>query len=213
MNELTPEAVARIDTVIAAAEARSDAEIVAVLAGRSGSYLHAFTIGGLCGSALAVGGAALVAWVTQGALPVWHVGWFTLLAVGGYVLGLLAARIDSVERMLAGDDIRLAQCTARARQVFVEAGVFRTKQRLGAMLYVSLFEHLVLVLGDETVTAKVGQEDFDAIVREVVAPLRAGEVERALHVGVERLGQLLARHFPRTPGDVNELPDRLLVLP
>jgi uncharacterized membrane protein len=44
------------------------------------------------------------------------------------------------------------------------------------------------------------------------ARFRAGELERGVLEGVEEIGAVLRRHYPRQGPDINELPDRPVML-
>ena len=47
---------------------------------------------------------------------------------------------------------------------------------------------------------------------ELVGELRAGRPGEGLALAVEEVGEVLTRHFPKTSADVNEIPDKLIVL-
>ena len=80
------------------------------------------------------------------------------------------------------------------------------------LLFVSLFEHRVVVLADRGIDAHVGPEAWGAVDRAILAGLRRGSLREGLVEGIRLAGELLARHVPApAERDPNELPDRLVV--
>jgi uncharacterized membrane protein len=102
---------------------------------------------------------------------------------------------------------------ARAQAVFESLGMHRTAARTGVLVYVSLEDHRLAVIGDRGVHARVGQAYWDRLAAAVVADLAAGRVREGLLATVGDLGAVLAAHFPRRPGDENELGDEVSLGP
>jgi uncharacterized membrane protein len=96
---------------------------------------------------------------------------------------------------------------ARAQAVFESLGMQRTAARAGVLVYLSLEDHRLAVLGDRGVHARVGQAYWDRLASAVAADLAAGRVCDGLLAAVRDLDTVLAAHFPRGPADVNELGD------
>jgi putative membrane protein len=209
---IDPQAVERVNAAISKLEQRTSTEIVAVLTPKSADYLHVPYEGGLWGAALALGLMCVASLLRHGELPEGHIGWFLLVAAGGFVAGAFLARYDPVERRLAGEEVMLAEATQRARAVFHEHRLFRTTGGTGVLVFVSMFEHMVIILGDESVSAKVTVAEFQAIVDRMIDDLKRGEIEQAFHTGLGALEPILAERLPRAASDVNELPDRLYVV-
>jgi len=100
----------------------------------------------------------------------------------------------------------------RALQVFSDLRVWDTEENNGVLIYVLLADKDFEIVGDRGIHAKVGPGGWETIARHMEARLRAGELERGLLEGVEEIGAALRRHYPRQGPDVNELPDRPVVL-
>ncbi|TCK23845.1 putative membrane protein [Ancylobacter aquaticus] len=101
---------------------------------------------------------------------------------------------------------------AAAVDQFLALGVHRTSDRTGVLILVAPAEHLVEVVADEAIHAKVGPEAWEGVCAAVLSEAREGRLGDGLVQGVAAAGHILARHVPPTPGDANELPDRLIVL-
>ena len=97
----------------------------------------------------------------------------------------------------------------RARDVFARLEMHRTAARNGVLLYLAVDDHRLAIVGDEGLHARVGQPYWDEIRDTMVDHLRRGAPRQALLEAVARVGRALREHFPRRPGDENELSDRV----
>jgi putative membrane protein len=131
------------------------------------------------------------------------------LAAGG--LGLLLARfLPSWKRFFAGHAQLDRRVSQRAAEAFVSEEVFKTRGRTGILLFVSIFERRVLVLGDAGINAKVDKGDWHDIVRRIVAGIRERKPAEGLIDGIRQCGALLEKHHVRRAADDrDELPDTL----
>ena len=97
-----------------------------------------------------------------------------------------------------------------AWKVFERACMQATRQRNGVIIVMMPRMKKVIVLGDTGVNALVPPDFWKETVDAMIHELHQSDALTALREGLRRLGDTLARHWPRTPGDVNELPDELL---
>ena len=102
---------------------------------------------------------------------------------------------------------------ARAIAVFERLGMHRTAARHGVLIYVSIEDRKLAVLGDRGIHERVGQAYWDGLVEVVLGHFRGARFREGLVHAVGEVGAVLRRHFPRRPDDVNELPDRVSVEP
>jgi len=144
-------------------------------------------------------------------LSFWLSFWIALPAAAGGAAGhLLAAFVPPLKRWLAGGEMLDARVRQRAALAFLEEEVFRTRERTGILLFVSLFERRVVVLGDSGINRQVEPSHWDAVVATVVAGIGAGRPGAALADGIRQCGELLARFgVAIRPDDRNELSDEL----
>jgi uncharacterized membrane protein len=94
-----------------------------------------------------------------------------------------------------------------ARRAFVALGMEQTRDRNGVLILISPGSQTFAVLGDQGIHGKAGEAFWEQITRELAAAFAAGQIEQGLESAIARIGDTLARHFPRQPGDTNELPD------
>jgi uncharacterized membrane protein len=95
-----------------------------------------------------------------------------------------------------------------AERAFRRLGMENTKQRNGILLFIVPARKRFVVLGDEGIHAKVGQDFWDKIAEAMAERFREGKFSDGLIGGIEAAAQGLAAHFPYDAAtDVNELPD------
>jgi len=200
----------RIRSAVAEAEARTSGEIVPYVVEQSDTYEYAEWRGGaLSGIATATTFAALHELTTLW-LPLNFAG-LILVTIVAFVAGMLLVRfILPLKRLLAGGseiDHRVAQ---RAAEAFVAEEVFKTRDRTGILLFISLLEHRVLVVGDTGISAKVVQQDWDEVVATIVAGIKAGTPADGIVDAIGICGNLLQRQgVRRRADDTDELSDSL----
>ena len=102
---------------------------------------------------------------------------------------------------------------ARAVAVFEHLGMHRTAARHGVLIYVSVGDHKLAVLGDQGIHERVGQVYWERLVDAVLAHFREERPRDGLLHAVAEVGAVLARHFPQRSGDVNELSDQVSIDP
>lgn len=182
-----------IAAAVREAEERTAGEIVPVVVEASDEYevatWRAATLGALTG--------ALAAAVVYGAAGLWStfiVAWIALPATAGAAAAALLVNLwPALRRSVIGREIMERRTGRRARQAFLDEEVFRTRDRTGILIFLSLFEHQVVVLGDAGINARVAPAEWQAVVDGIVAGMRQGTPGPALVEAIERCGALLER--------------------
>ena len=95
----------------------------------------------------------------------------------------------------------------RAHEVFSYLGMDRTPQRHGVLIYLALEDRKLAIVGDEGIHGRVGDPHWARVRDLMVEKLRAGAPRDALVAAIQEVGRALQQHFPRRPGDANELSD------
>jgi putative membrane protein len=72
---------------------------------------------------------------------------------------------------------------------------------------ISLRERLAVVLADKAINDKVAPDTWSREVKILLDGVKAGRPGEGIAAAVAEIGALLAKHFPRREGDINELPD------
>jgi putative membrane protein len=215
---------AKVDAAVAEAERMTDGEIVTVVAGRSDAYHDVALHWALLAMLLVL---ALVAW--QPGAAEWLHGvlidsWAQAFAPSWYLtfaLVLMVATFLFVRVLLAKDVLRIAltppatksrRVRRRALLLFRASTERRTRAATGVLLYLSLAEHRAEIVADESIHSKVAPEVWGDAMAALVAAVRDKRPGDGMAEAVTLMGKVLAEHFPRSAGDTNELPDRLIEL-
>ncbi len=199
-----------IQAAVREAEARTSGEIVPYVVERSDEYPTAAWKGAALGALLApVLALAVHLWSSVWGIPLaW---WIALPAPVGGALGyLLTAWLPPVRRWMAGAEVLETRARRRAAAAFLEQEVFRTRDRTGILLFLSLFEHRVVLLADSGIHEKVAEERWEAITRRLAGEIRNGRPGPGLVEAVRACGELLQRHgVERQADDRDELSNAL----
>jgi uncharacterized membrane protein len=100
----------------------------------------------------------------------------------------------------------------RAIQVFSELRVWDTQHNSGVLIYVQLADRRIEIVADRGISAKVPQEQWDAVCRRMEDAYRKREFEQGTLTGIAEITRLLATHFPPLADNPNELSDAPVVL-
>ncbi|HET9212182.1 MAG TPA: hypothetical protein VFR03_17395 [Thermoanaerobaculia bacterium] len=198
-----------IQAAVREAEARTSGEIVPYVVERSDEYpttaWKGAALGALLGPMVAL---AIHRWTDVWG---WPLGlWIALPAPVGGAFGYLLALIDPVRRWLAGEHTLDARARRRAAVAFLDQEVFRTRDRTGILLFVSLFERRVVLLADSGIHQKVEKGAWEAITGRLAEGIRGGRPAPALIEAIRACGELLERHgVERRAEDTDELSNEL----
>jgi uncharacterized membrane protein len=102
-----------------------------------------------------------------------------------------------------------ADLEQRALRRFHLLGMAATKERNGVLLYIAPRAHRFHLMGDLGIHERCGPGFWQEVAAGIEAHFRKGEFLEGVLEAIERVGDVLARHFPRNPDDVNELPDKV----
>jgi uncharacterized membrane protein len=100
----------------------------------------------------------------------------------------------------------------RALEVFGLLRVWDTEENNGVLVYLLLADHDVEIVADRAIHQRVGSSAWEAICKEMEAAFREGRFVDGVDEGIREISALIATHFPGDGRDVNELPDRPVVL-
>ncbi len=203
-------ATERIRSAVAEAEERTSGEIVPYVVEASDSYAGSSLLSALLGAlAGPLAAAAIYQRYDFWGLP--PIAWMLSPVLAGAIVGYFAARlIPFWRRWLVGEETLVRRTRRRAAVAFLDEEVFRTRDRTGILIFLSLFEHQVVVLGDEGIHRRVEEGEWQTIVDRIVTGIRAGKPAEALVEAIGQCGALLEkRGVEIRPDDADELSDEL----
>ena len=217
----------QVSDAVAAAEAKSNGEIVTVVTDQSDAY-HDVALHWAVATLLAV-----LAWAA--AFPNWLTWWRDTLLGRGWDAGadsrlgpllfflmvLAVLKFTAVLLLLKWRPLRLAltpgatkhrRVRRRACALFKAAAERRTVGRTGILIYLSVAERRAEIVADEAIVEVTGPETWGEAMAALVAELKQGRPAEGLIQAIGIVGDVLAEHFPRSDGDVDEIPNRLIEL-
>jgi putative membrane protein len=214
----------KVSAAIAAAEAKSNGEIVAVATPISDAY-HDVALHWALIPLFAV--LAWAAWRPT-ALLWWYQllfgGWapdptlsqlLTLLmvfAVLKFTVALLILKWMPLRLALTPGATKQRRVRRRALTVFRAAAERRTAGRTGVLIYLSMAERRAEIIGDEAIVKVTDEHTWGEAMAALIADVREGRPAEGICAAIDRVGVVLAEHFPRSAGDINEIPDKLIEL-
>jgi putative membrane protein len=214
----------KVSAAISAAEAKSNGEIVAVATPLSDSY-HDVALHWAVATLILV--LAWAAW-----RPDWLQCYYDLI-FGGWsaeptlselltlLMFLAVLKFTAVLLILKYMPLRLAltpsatkhrRVRRRAVTVFRAAAERRTEGRTGILIYLSMGERRAEIVADEAILKVTDEHTWGEAMTALLVDVRAGRPGDGIVGAIERVGVVLAEHFPRSAGDVNEIPDKLIEL-
>lgn len=210
---------AAVEAAIAEAESGTSGQIVPVVATSSGRYDRAEDLFGLFFALVALA----VAWVLFQGAPTadWSevvtpaLGLSSVIAIvfGGFIVGtVLASHVPLLRLPFVPRSEMQAEVERAASAAFHSHQVRRTAAGTGILIYVSLQERMVRVIGDDLVAEQISAADWDAICQVVVDGMRRGESAAGLVNALQKAGELLGRLLPRDADDHNEIADHLIIV-
>ena len=210
----------RVEAAVAAAEGQTSCEVVPVVATASGRYDRAEDLVGLW---LAVG-AAVGCWMMlprpthvsgdwSQASSIWSLLALVTAMVVAFVLGATAAsRIGWLRRLFTPRVEMLEEVTYNARATFFDKRVHHTESGSGLLVFISLYERMAVVLGDERVLETVGQTVLDELCVDLTQRLRTSGPAEALPEFLGEVGRTLAKDLPASETPADELSNTLILI-
>jgi putative membrane protein len=221
---LTDEDREKVSAAIAAAEANSNGEIVAVATPISDPY-HDVALHWALVPLFAV--LAWAAWRPT-ALTWWYDfllgGWqpdptlsqlLTLLMVFAalkFTIALMILKWMPLRLFLTPAATKHRRVRRRAIAIFKAAAEQRTTGRTGLLIYLSMAERRAEIVADEAILKVTDDHTWGEAMTALIENVRAGRAADGIVAAIERVGAVLSEHFPRSTADVNEIPDKLIEL-
>src|SRR5919109_3277937 len=189
----------RIQQTVITAEKKTSGEIVPMLVSSSGHYAEVELSGLVLGLVL----GTLAAFI-------WHDPWgslhvYLLWPVLGAIVGFIICSVPAVKGRLISESRITEAVHLRSLAAFTAHGLHYTKSHTGILILASLLEHRVVVLADKGINDKVSAGTWDEVVQILTAGLKSGDGCDAFCKAIERCGEILAQHFPRSAEDQDEL--------
>lgn len=96
-----------------------------------------------------------------------------------------------------------------AVKVFESLGMQNTELRNGVLIYLSLEDHKIVILGDAGIHQFVRPEGWDDLVHKLSEHFKRGQFQQGLCEVIHEIANRLEKHFPRMTNDRNELSNQI----
>src|SRR3982751_4873726 len=100
----------------------------------------------------------------------------------------------------------------RAVALFKAAAERRTAGRTGILIYLSMAERRAEIVADEAILKVTDEHTWGEAMAALLVEVKQGRPGDGIVAAIERVGAVLAEHFPVSADDRNENPDKLNIL-
>ena len=132
--------------------------------------------------------------------------------------GQLVTTIQNAEQRTSGEvrifvesRCRFIDPLDRAKEIFLQLEMDKTKDRNASLIYVAVKDHQAAVLGDVGIHEKVGQQYWEEEVNRMLTHFKQEKLAQGICQVINDIGEVLHQHFPYDrETDKNELPDEIV---
>ncbi len=114
--------------------------------------------------------------------------------------------------MEVGDLLRGRSARTQAIRAFADLGVWDTEKNNGVLVYVLLAEHGIEIVADRGYRDRVAEAEWRGICVDMQNAFAAGEFRAGALAAIDAVTTIIAAEFPRDASDVNERPNRPVIL-
>lgn len=202
---LTGDEQKKITETVHEMELKTSGEIVVMIVSRS----HSYPTAAITGTVLFALPLALIANMILG--PAIWIGsqniWFFLALFSIFYITIhpFANRSDSLKRFFL-DPLQVEEEVSEgAITSFFTEQLYKTEDENGILLYISVMEKKVWILGDCRINEKIDQSTWDTIISDLTHGIKENNKCDAICKAVREIGEILSRHFPIRENDKDEL--------
>jgi putative membrane protein len=194
----------RITKTIHDVESRTIGEVVVTVADSSDRYHETEAIGGIV-----LGGLlSLIITISFFHSSIW--AYIPLSFLFFFPSKYLFQKVPVLKTAFIGIKRKEHTVMQKAVKTFYDKGLYKTKRNTGVLFFLSLLERKVWVLADKGIYEKIDRETLNGFAATVSQGIKDGRACDALCEAVEMAGELLAKYFPITPEDIDELPNEVM---
>ena len=197
----------RIENCVREAESRTRGEIVVMVVPESYHYPMACVLGATAfSSPVAVALTEVLGslfWVGPS-----HLWVFLAVVIPMFlVFHETVKRVDILKRRFISGKEMMEEVREAAHIQFFRKGLYRTREETGVLIYISIFERRVWVLGDRGINAVIPETQWNVVVATIVQGIKDGRAAEGICQAVGEVGKILQDKFPIKRGD-NAVPVR-----
>ncbi|MDB5776022.1 MAG: repair family protein [Herbaspirillum sp.] len=111
-----------------------------------------------------------------------------------------------------GSILQSVSARQRAVALFTHYRIWDTEENCGLLLYINLADHKVEIVADRGVNRVVATHEWQAVCQTITSGFAAGSYHDSVPAALTQLNALLARHYPQSGEQHNQLSDKPLLL-
>lgn len=189
----------KVAAAIAKAEKKTSVEIVPVVVRKSSATSHVFLF-----LMLFVFSITLIFEAWLGPIPA---GFAFVVSL---CLSLFLNQFDWVHRKLTPQAELNMQVGQRAELEFWRQNLHQTQGRTGVLIFLSLFERKVIVLGDEAIQKHFEEKDWAEAVQILLKNIKDGDPAEGFIQAINKILAVVKEEFPPAKRNKNELSDGII---
>ena len=97
----------------------------------------------------------------------------------------------------------------RGPQVFTQLGMQKTQERTGVLIYIAVKSRKMAILGDTGIDAKVEKGFWKSTLHHSLTCFKEGRNADGIVDAINQCAAVLETHFPKTPGNPDELSNEI----
>ncbi len=194
---LDPASRRRLEEAVVRAEKRTSGEIVPMLVRSSVATGHVAPLLLMLLWTILLAGLDLT-----GSTSWWVAG---LFAGGAIPVAFGLSRLPLLRRRLTSRADLERQVFARAHLESLSAGLDRTRGATGVLIFVSWDERRVVVLADRAISDLLPPQTWETVRDALLAGIRAKDTAGGFVAAIDLCAEILEKHFPVAPDDIDEL--------
>lgn len=195
----------KVTSAVHQAEQKTSGEIVPMVVSESHHYPMTSAIGGVI---ISLPIALLLTSYTGSLLWLGPQNVYLFLAFFSLLLfpaSMIVSRVNLIRRFFLINSQVEEEVEEAAITSFYGEGLYRTRDENGILIFISLLEHRVWVLGDRGINEKIDPDRWQQIVAELTLGIKQGRQCEAICEAVHQTGEILKDHFPIKDDDQDEL--------
>ena len=204
MVHLTQSDRDRISLAVLEAEKQTTGEIVPMIVAQSDDYPGARW-------RLAIVIALLFGFLAYFFLDDFDPAWILWVQIPGLYIGYGLGTFGVVLRPFLVSSKVDEEVHQRALQAFFSRGLHTTKDRTGILVMASLLEHRAEILADTGISAKVSKDTWEGILTSMTGRIKLGDLTEGLCIAVHECGEVLAKDFPGTHDNPDEISNKVII--
>lgn len=217
--KIDEKAKSQIDQTIKDVEMKTSGEIAVAIAPESDSYsfyelFFGVIIGAVTFTALILLSNQIIPALEKHfwEMPKWFFAVFSGM-ISFFVIALIfiVTNIPLIDRKIIPLSAKNEAVETAAESTFFRAGINKTKEASGILIYVSYLEQKVRILADFGIASKIKVSAWNQIAKDLADNLKSNATE-AICKAVKDCGKILEENFPAKEENPDEISNELIIL-